>query len=347
MFPSHTDYFKAEMRLYNFPMKAAYLTDEGLEIREVDEPEPGFGEIVIRVKCALTDGTDLKSFLRGHPILKKGPFGHEYSGIVHRLGEGVEDFQVGDEVFGVNTAPCFKCTNCMREKFNLCENLKENMVIGAYAEYLLIPSQVVKINLFKKPQELPFHIAPMLEPLSCVFHALEKVPLEDINRILILGSGSISAMFSGVLSKIGKEVLIAGRNEEKMRKISENMGVKWAKIENLEGKFDLVIDTSANSDIVRIGFGFVNKGGYMFLFAGFREGEEICINQPKIHYDEIQILTSFHHTPSSVRKAYSFLLKNFRNFEFLVSGFYSLDDIKLAFENMAKGKGFKYAITSD
>ena len=120
-------------------MRAVYLTNRGLEIREVEEPKPGYGEVVIKVKYALTDGTDLKAFLWGHPILREGPFGHEYSGIVYSLGEGVEGFRVGDEVFGVNTAPCFKCENCMRGKFNLCENLKKNMVIGSYAEYLLIP----------------------------------------------------------------------------------------------------------------------------------------------------------------------------------------------------------------
>jgi len=336
-------YFKVEY----FPMKAAYLTDGDLEIRDVEEPEPGYGEIVIKVKYALTDGTDLKAFLRGHPILKRGPFGHEYSGIVYKLGEGVEGFEVGDEVFGVNTAPCLKCENCMRRKFNLCENLKKNMVVGAYAEYLLIPSQVVKINLFKKPPELPFHIAPIIEPLSCIFHALDKVPVEDVDKILILGSGSICAMFSSILSKLGKEVFIAGRNEEKMRIISENTGVSWVKFENLKGKFDLVIDTTANPEVAKTGFEVVNKGGYIFLFAGFQEGKEISINQSKIHYGEIQILTSFHHTPSSVRKAHSFLVKNPRIFEFLISGFYRLEDIKLAFENLANGKGFKYAITSN
>jgi len=328
-------------------MRAVYLTNRGLEIREVEEPKPGYGELVIRVKVALTDGTDLKAFLRGHPILGEGPFGHEYSGIVYSLGEGVEDFQVGDEVFGVNTAPCFRCENCMRGKFNLCENLKKNMVIGSYAEYLLIPQQVVKINLFKKPPELPFHIAPIIEPLSCVFHALEKLPIDDVDRVLILGSGSISAMFSIILSNLGKDVLIAGRNEEKMKTISENAGVKWVKFENLSERFDLVIDTTANSDVVKTGLNLVNKGGYLFLFAGFKEGERIFLDQPFIHYNEIQILTSFHHTPISVRKAYNFLLQNFRKLEFLISGFYRLDDINLAFENLAKGKGFKYAITLD
>jgi len=326
-------------------VRAIYLTEGGLEIREVEEPKPGYGEVVIKVNYALTDGTDLKTFLRGHPILKRGPFGHEYSGTVYELGEGVEGFQVGDEVFGVNTAPCFKCSSCMRGKFNLCENLKKNMVIGAYAEYLLIPAQVVKINLFKKPPELPFHVAPIIEPLSCVFHALEKVPLEDVENVLILGSGSISAMFSLVLSELGKEVLITGRSEEKMRTISENTKVKWVKFESLKGAFDLVIDTTANSNVAGMGLKFVNKGGYMLMFAGFREGEEIKIEQPRIHYSEIQILTSFHHTPQSVRKAYTFLLKNYRSLEFLISGFYTLENINKAFENMAKGLGFKYAIT--
>ncbi len=325
-------------------MKAAYLTDKGLKILEVPEPKPSYGELVIRVKAALTDGTDLKAFLRGHPILKRGPFGHEYSGVVQSVGEGVTSFEVGDEVFGVNTAPCFKCSQCVKNRFNLCENLFKNMVLGAYAEYLLIPESVVKINLFKKPEYLPFHIAPIIEPLACVMNALEKLPFDRFESVLILGSGSISAMFSLVLKSYNKDVVVCGRNEEKLNLLAKHTGVGVCKAYKLSGKFDLVIDTTASVDVISDSFEFVNKGGYFLMFAGLQRDANITLNPHTLHYNEIQILTSFHHTPISVRKAYVFLLKNYKNFEFLISGYYPLEDIGKAFENLKRGKGFKYAI---
>ncbi|MEO0167070.1 MAG: alcohol dehydrogenase catalytic domain-containing protein [candidate division WOR-3 bacterium] len=325
-------------------MKAAYLTDKGLEVLEVPEPQPSYGELVIKVKAALTDGTDLKAVLRGHPILRRGPFGHEYSGVVHSVGEGVVGFEVGDEVFGVNTAPCFKCTQCVKNRFNLCENLFKNMVLGAYAEYLLIPENVVKINLFKKPEYLPFHIAPIIEPLSCVMRALEKLPFDRFESVLILGSGSISAMFSLVLRSYDKDVLVCGRSEEKLNLFAKHTGVGICKADKLSGKFDLVIDTTASVDVIHRFFEFVNKGGYFLMFAGLERNASITLNPHTLHYNEIQILTSFHHTPISVRKAYNFLLKNHKNFEFLISGYHPLEDIGEAFENLKNGKGFKYAI---
>lgn len=326
-------------------MKAAYLSNGGLKVVDVPEPKPSYGEVVIRVKVALTDGTDLKTLLRGHPILKEGPFGHEYSGVVHSVGEGVKGFKVGDEVFGVNTAPCFKCLYCLKNKFNLCENIFKNMVLGAYAEYLLIPENVVRINLFKKPEHLPFHIAPIIEPLACVMNSLEKIPIDGFERVLILGSGSIAAMFSLVLKSFDKYVVVAGRNEEKLNLLEKNIGVRVYKMDKLSGKFELVIDTTANLNVIQNSFELIDKGGYFLMFAGLEKDSKINLTPHILHYNEIQLLTSFHHTPQSVRNAYNFLIKNHKQLEFLISGYYPLDQINEAFKNLKTGKGFKYAIT--
>ncbi len=325
-------------------LKAAYLTTDGIKVVDVPIPEPKSGEIVVKVKVALTDGTDLKAFLRGHHIIGKGPFGHEYSGVVYKVGEGVKEFKLGDEVFGVNTAPCFTCGMCIKNRYNLCLNLKNNMVIGAYAEYLRIPKKVVDINLFHKPHKLPHRVAPMIEPLSCVFQALDKMLKYDFQDVLILGSGSIASMFASVLTLIGKKVSVVGRNSWKLEKIRKNLGIDTFKIDEVKGRFDAVIETTGNKRIWESSFNSVNRGGIVMLFGGLAKGESVKFDAHKFHYEDITILTSFHHTPNSVRKAYNFLLRNWKTLEFLISGEYELFDIETVFNQLSKGKGFKYAI---
>ena len=108
-------------------MKAVmFYGPENIKYEEVETPVPQEGELLVKVMSALTCGTDVKTYRRGHPVLiKKIPsgFGHEFSGIVEKVGAGVEKFKAGDRIVAANSAPCGKCFYCEKEQFNLCENL--------------------------------------------------------------------------------------------------------------------------------------------------------------------------------------------------------------------------------
>ena len=138
-------------------MRALILNAPGqLVLADLPIPEPEAGEIVIRVMAATTCGTDLKAWRRGHPqIPMPGPFGHEYSGVVSAVGADAP-FRVGDEVMGVHSAPCQSCVWCKNDQENLCESIMATKVLGAYAEYLLIPARIAALNVFLKPRELDF-----------------------------------------------------------------------------------------------------------------------------------------------------------------------------------------------
>ena len=127
------------------------------------------GEILVKVEAALTCGTDVKTFRRGHPVLIKNipsGFGHEFSGIVEKISEGVENVKVGDRVVCANSAPCGECFYCKREEYNLCENL--DLLNGAYAEYIVIPERIVKKNTLLIPNNLSFEKAAFSAPLGVV-----------------------------------------------------------------------------------------------------------------------------------------------------------------------------------
>jgi L-iditol 2-dehydrogenase len=130
---------------------SAILKEPGtIEIHDVAVPEPTEGELLVRVKSALTCGTDLKAYLRGHPLIPMpGPVGHEFSGVVAARGKGAGRFKVGDAVMSVHSAPCLNCAYCAKGFFNLCENLMSSKVLGAFSEYILIPRHVVSQNVLK------------------------------------------------------------------------------------------------------------------------------------------------------------------------------------------------------
>ena len=125
-------------------MKAVlYRGPENINLEEVKIPKPNSGEVLVKVESALTCGTDVKTYRRGHPVLIKtlpSGFGHEFSGTVAELGKGVENFAVGDRVVAANSAPCGKCFYCKKEEYNLCENL--DLLNGAYAQYIKVPARM-------------------------------------------------------------------------------------------------------------------------------------------------------------------------------------------------------------
>ena len=171
------------------------------------------GEILVKVKSALTCGTDVKTFRRGHPVLiKKVPsgFGHEFSGVVEKIGDGVNNVKVGDRVVCANSAPCGKCFYCRHEEYNLCENL--DLLNGAYAEYIVVPERIVQKNTLILPEDLSFDKAAFCEPLANVVHGVERTEIKAGQTVGIIGIGPIGFMVARLAKIKGENTMGAGRN---------------------------------------------------------------------------------------------------------------------------------------
>ena len=133
-------------------MAAVLYGKEHLQVEPVSVPKIDDGDILVRVRVALTCGTDVKVFRRGYHarmIVPPAVFGHELAGDVVAVGEGVDGFQVGQRVVAANSAPCEECFFCRRGLQNLCEDLLFNN--GAYAEYIRIPARIVERNTYRIP----------------------------------------------------------------------------------------------------------------------------------------------------------------------------------------------------
>ena len=156
-------------------MAAVLYGKENLQVEPVAVPKIEKGDLLVRVKVALTCGTDVKVFRRGYHarmIVPPAEFGHELAGDIVACGEGVAKFSIGQRVVAANSAPCDRCYFCSRGLENLCEDLLFNN--GAYAEYIRIPARIVERNTYEIPADVSYQDAALVEPLACVLRGLEE-----------------------------------------------------------------------------------------------------------------------------------------------------------------------------
>lgn len=148
-------------------MKAqVFYGPQDLRYEEIDIPQVGPGEVLVKIKSALTCGSGLKTYRRGHPtMIKEGSvLGHEYAGDIVEVGDSVDNFKIGDSVVAVNTALCYRCYYCKLERYSMCENIVYNN--GGYTQYIKIPANILKINTYKIPDGIDYRHVALLEPLA-------------------------------------------------------------------------------------------------------------------------------------------------------------------------------------
>ena len=338
-------------------MKATILVEPGrIELQDVEMPRAGPGEVVVRVRSALTCGTDLKAFRRGHPkIPMPTRFGHEFSGDVWEIGEGVEGFKTGDQVMCVNSAPCGECEECRRGLENLCTS-PDMFSWGAFAEYMRVPARIVKHNMLKKPPGLSYSEAAMLEPLACVVYGLEQVRLMREDTVLIIGAGPIGLLHvmvtkalgagkivvSGRRSKrlkiarlIGADVVIDAAREDVRRRVMEETGGVGA---------SLVVECTGQLSVWEESTRLVARGGTVILFGGLPKGTTASFDTARLHYDQITLKGVFHFTRSAVRSAYELLASGRIRVKDLITGSYTLDDMKKVIDQLLDGNCIKLEV---
>lgn len=336
-------------------MQAAFLIEPGrIEVKDVPVPEPSKGEALVKIRSALTCGTDLKAYMRGHPMIPMpGVFGHEFSGVIAETGKGVKGFSQGDEVMAVHSAPCLNCIYCRKKLFNLCDRIMETKVLGAFGEYVLLPSSVVRQNLFLKPRGLSFEDAAFLEPLSCVVYGMSNLNIGRNDRVLIIGSGPIGLLHLLLIRHKGAKVMMAGRSLERLllaKKLGADVVASGREVGAVIDEFtdglgaDYAFECTGQIAVWEDSVSLVRRGGTVILFGGCKNGTKVTFDTYRLHYDEITLRGSFHFRPEDVKEAY-YLLKQrkVRPLE-LISGTYALSDIVKAFEELKQGRGLKYVI---
>jgi L-iditol 2-dehydrogenase len=303
-------------------MNAAVLYGkEDVRIERVPIPEAGKGEIVIRVHAALTCGTDLKVFRRGYHARMIAPpalFGHEMAGVVHEVGQGVRSFKPGMRVVALNSAPCGVCYWCVRKQENLCEDLQFNN--GAYAEYIRIPERIVAKNTLIVPESLPLEHAALTEPLACVVRGLEETGARRGDSVVVIGAGPIGLMFMHVAQLSGMEVVAVVKRDEQIASavtfgashvvqttaVADAVAAVRGLTPNHRG-VDIAIEAVATPLTWQWAVDMVRRGGTVNFFGGCAAGTKVEIDTDRLHYNDITLKASFHHTPAACRRAFDLL----------------------------------------
>jgi L-iditol 2-dehydrogenase len=339
-------------------MRANLLIKPGqIELREIETPSPRAGEVVVKIHVALTCGTDLKTFLRGHPKFPlPALFGHEFSGEVSSVGRGVQNFREGDQVMSVPSGPCGRCYYCKRGQENICDAAMANYALGAYAEFIKVPATVVAQNMFTKPQDLSFQEAALLEPLACVLHGLSLLKLREDDTVVVIGAGAIGLLHLLALRAFGvHKVIMLGRRAYKL-KLAQALGA-YRVIDTTEGLSrdlildvtegrgaDIVIECTGNPTVWESAVNMVRRGGEVVLFGGCKQGSTVTFDTQRLHYDQVTIRSPFHLTRTSVRQAYDLLAEKQLTGSCLITDTYPLDQLNEVFSLLQRGDCIKYAV---
>jgi L-iditol 2-dehydrogenase len=290
-----------------------------VRVEEVADPEPGPGDVLVRVEVALTDGTDLKAFRRGHPVLLDDPpaaFGHEFAGV---------DVATGRRVVAANSAPCGACAACGRGEEAQCEALLP-LLNGAYAELIVVPERIARVNLLPVPAGTAPEVAAMMEPLACCLHGIERAGVRERDAVAVLGAGPIGLMLCACAADAGARVVLVGGRPERQALAPEFGAVPG------DGRgADVVVEATGTEEGWRDAVALARRGGTAVLFGGLPGGTDVPLDATRIHYDELTLRGAFHHTPRTVRAALAFLASGARPWQRLLTHEVGLEGVAALF----------------
>jgi L-iditol 2-dehydrogenase len=337
-------------------MRAVVLHgQEDARLECIAVPPVGPGEVRLRIRAALTCGTDLKVYRRGyHARMIRPPavFGHEMAGEIEAVGDGVEGWQPGDRVVTANSAPCGECYLCLKGREELCDDLL--FLNGAYAEYVTVPARIAARNLLRIPASLPCEAAALMEPLACAVLAIEQTGVQAGDTILVLGAGPLGLLLTRCAVLRGASVFVAGRRPHRLA-VARRLGAAQtclvngdptapslaAWVRGLTGGrgADRVIEAVGKPETWSQAIELTRKGGTVNLFGGCPSNTTISVDAGRLHYEALTVLGSFHHTPRTIRQALGLLADGAVPADALIQDRASLEDLPGLLNRLARGGG--------
>ena len=329
-------------------MRAVVTTGHGdIEIKNVPVPQPKPTEVVIEPVGTGICGTDLH-LVKGDYVTSKYPLilGHEMAGYVTKVGDDVLDISVGDYVGANPNVTCGKCTWCKQEATNLCERISPAGIIqdGSCAEYVAMPAEFV----YKLSTDIPHHVAPLTEPLSCVLHALDRAPNWRDQDMVIFGAGSIGLVALIVALDEGATSVSVVEPNPTRRKQALKLGAAQAVESAAElerDSYDLTLDASGHADAISDAIRILGKRGRLVQMGVASPDATIDFHPIDLFEKEISLIGS-----QSLANMYPAAAERMASLHEklgdLVTGTFPVDQYEEALEAMKSPEHIKIFITA-
>lgn len=321
-----------------------WYNNRDIRVQDAPVPEPGPGEVLLKVMACGICGSDLVEWYR----LPRAPLvqGHEIGAGVEKVGAGVVDFKPGDRVMVAPKVPCLKCSHCRDGHFPQCSEVKERLG-GGFAQYVLVPKLIVENGLYHLPESISCEQATFIEPLACVVRAARIGGAAEAKTVLILGSG-VSGLLHIRLARLKNSSIAATDVNPQKLVLAGKAGAHFlipghedvpARLVKQAGrKADVVMVCTGSLPAIEQAWRSVDKGGSVVFFAV--PGPDLSVTMPINDFwtQEVRVLTSYYCGPPDIREAIDLLATGKIEVDSLVTHRLPLERIAEGFALLLDGK---------
>ena len=335
---------------------AMYYNNKDVRIEEMNIPEIGDDEILVKVMACGVCGSDVMEWYR----IKKAPrvLGHEMAGDIVKVGSRVKKFKVGERVFVSHHVPCGKCKYCLRGQETLCDTLRStNFYPGGFSQYLRVPSINVEKGTFKLPPNMTYHQAVFIEPLGCVVRGFNIAEFGKGESILIMGSGITGLLHVKMAKAMGASTIMATDiNDYRLKKAEEfgaDLAIK-ADDEKMEKKIrdanngslpDFISVCTGAPSAFSQAFKLIGRGGTILFFAPAKPGIEIGMPLFDMWHKGVTINSTYAASPHDLKKAIELIEKGKIKVDDMITHRFGMEDAPRAFQMVAEaGESIKVII---
>lgn len=330
---------------------SVFLGNETFSLEDRPKPVAGLGEVVIQNMVCGVCGTDVHIY-HGEPgsaeVNPPVVLGHEYSGVVVEVGEGVTSLKPGDHVTVDPNIYCGKCEHCRNGKKQLCESMEAIGVTrdGGFEEYSVVP----EAQAFLLAPELPMEFGAMAEPVACCLHGIDLAGIRPGQTVCVVGGGAIGLIMCQLALLSGAARVFLSEPDEKRRQVGLSLGVTRAvdptapgSAETLENCADLVIECVGNLPAVKSAFRFAKKGATVVLFSVPKPDAVFDLPLFDVYKKELTIRGSFVN-PDTHSRAVALLNSGKLDFSGIITHRFPLDQLPEAIAMQMSSDSIKVVV---
>ena len=292
---------------------ARYHSRHDIRLEEVPVPQIGAGELLVQVKACGLCGSDLMEWY----TREKAPavLGHEPAGVVAEVGEGVQEFEIGDRVFVHHHVPCFTCHHCLRGYYTLCETFKATHIDpGGFAEYIRVPALNVESGVLKLPPDMSFPQATLIEPVATCIRSIERANIQMGDTVVVIGAGVAGLIHTQLTRICGAGMVVATDFVPFRLKMARQLGADFAinareDVVGVLGELnegrgaDVVIVTAGSIQAMEQGMKLAGEGATVLLFAPSPPEANLPVSPHHLLFSEITITASYSCSPPETRQS--------------------------------------------